>query len=153
MARARQTALAPATPLFTIGYSGRTPATLVGALKAAGVQQILDVRSVPRSRKPGFSREALRAFVESKAIAYVHLPALGAPRELLDRKKGGATFTEIAPGYRKHIAGQRAALRQAASLARKRPSALLCLEKDAGECHRGILAARLGREGFRIEHL
>ena len=156
MARsAKQAALGDgaSVTLFTIGYSGRTPATLVSALKSAGVEQVLDVRSVPRSRKPGFSREALRAFVESKGIAYVHLPQLGAPRAVLERKKGGATMAEIAPAYKAHIAKQRAGLREAASLARRRPSVLLCLEKDASDCHRGILAARLAREGFRIEDL
>ena len=141
------------TALFTVGYSGRTPESLMSELRAAGVEQVLDVRSVPRSRKPGFNGKALKATLETAGIAYVHLPALGAPRALLDRKKGGASMADIAPGYRKHLATQRGALREAASLARKRPSALLCLEKDAAECHRGILAARLAREGFRLEHL
>ncbi len=139
--------------LFTIGYSGRTPKALMNALRAAGVAQLLDVRSVPRSRKPGFSGKALRASAEAEGLAYVHLPQLGAPRELLDRKKGGAEFADIAPAYTKHLSGQRSALREAASLARKTPSALLCLEKDPSECHRGILAKRLAKEGFRVEHL
>jgi uncharacterized protein (DUF488 family) len=139
--------------LFTIGYSGRTPESLMRALKAAGVTQLLDVRSVPRSRKPGFSGEALRASSEAAGLSYVHLPKLGAPRELLERKKGGAEMADIAPAYTKHLAGQRSALREAASLARKTPSALLCLEKDPSECHRGILSKRLAREGFRVEHL
>src|SRR6185295_12808227 len=99
----------------------------MGALKGAGVAQLLDVRSVPRSRKPGFSGKALRASAESQGLVYVHLPKLGAPRELLERKKGGAEFADIAPAYTKHLAAQRSALREAASLARKQPSALLCL--------------------------
>lgn len=139
--------------LFTIGYSGHTPESLMSVLKDARVKQLLDVRSVPRSRKPGFSGKALRATVEAQGIAYVHLPKLGAPRELLERKKGGAEMADIAPAYAKHLAGQRGALREAASLARKTPSVLLCLEKDASECHRGILAKRLAKEGFRVEHL
>jgi uncharacterized protein (DUF488 family) len=139
--------------LYTIGYSGRTPEALMSVLKGAGVSQLLDVRSVPRSRKPGFSGKALRASSEASGLTYVHLPNLGAPRELLERKKGGAAMADIAPAYTKHLAGQPSALREAASLARKAPSALLCLEKDPHECHRGILAKRLAREGFRVEHL
>lgn len=150
----KQAALSSEEPLlFTIGYSGHTPESLLSVLKGARVEQLLDVRSVPRSRKPGFAGKSLRASSEAAGMAYVHLPALGAPRELLDRKKAGAEMADIAPAYTKHLATQRSALREAASLARKRPSVLLCLEKEASECHRGILAKRLAKEGFRVEHL
>jgi uncharacterized protein (DUF488 family) len=151
--RAKQVSLASAPTLFTIGYSGHTPDSFVDALKAAKVEQLIDVRSFPRSRKPGFSKETLRTFVEAHGLRYEHMPRLGAPRELLEIKKGGAEFSDIAPAYTRHIAGQGAAIAAAAALANDRPSALMCLEKDAGDCHRGILAKRLAKEGFRVEHL
>ncbi len=139
--------------LFTIGYSGHTPGSFADSLLRAKVAQLIDVRSVPRSRKPGFSGKGLRAFVEARGIAYVHLPRLGAPPALLERKKGGAAFADIAGPYSRHLAGQRAALGEVAGLAQQLPSALMCLEEDPRECHRGILAKRLAREGFKVEHL
>ena len=127
--------------------------SLLAVLKAAGVQRVIDVRSFPHSRKPGFSKGPLSKFLEEEGIAYSHLPALGAPRELLTKRKGGLTFAQIAPAYRKHLAGQTKALDEAKRLARASPSALLCLEKDPKECHRGILAQRMTRAGFRVIHL
>ena len=47
--------------IFTIGYEGATQAELIAALEKAGVEQVIDVRAVPNSRKPGFSKNVLAA--------------------------------------------------------------------------------------------
>lgn len=142
-----------APAVFTCGYSGHTPESYASLVAAAGARRVVDVRSFAFSRKPGFSKRALQAFLESRGLDYIHLPELGAPRELLALKKGGATMREIAPRYRRHLAGRREALEALSRLAMESPSVLLCLEKDPKECHRGILAERLARSGFRVVHL
>jgi uncharacterized protein (DUF488 family) len=154
--RRRQTTLTGGSrlpTLHTCGYSGHTPASYAALVKAAGVEQVLDVRSFPYSRKPGFSKKALEAFLRNQGIGYVHIPELGAPRALLTKKKAGSTMAQIAPAYRRHLAGQGAALEESMARARDRPSVLLCLEKDPKECHRGILAQRFAKKGFRVLHL
>jgi len=45
--------------VFTIGYEQTTVAELIAALKAAGVERVVDVRALPLSRRPGFSKTAL----------------------------------------------------------------------------------------------
>jgi len=118
----------PETPvIFTCGYSGHTPESYLALVSAAGAKQVIDVRSFPFSRKPGFSKAALAKFLESNGLTYVHLPALGAPRALLKQKKSGSTMKQIAPAYRQHLAGQTPALREAERLALDTPSVLLCL--------------------------
>lgn len=139
--------------VFTAGYSGHTPASFAVLLRGAGVKQVLDVRSFPHSRKPGFSKAPLEAFLQREKLHYVHLPALGAPHALLSQKKGGATMAEIAPAYARHLAGQSPAFEEAVGLATTKPSVLLCLEKDPNECHRGILAKSFAKKGFRVVHL
>ena len=52
---------------------------LIAALQAAGVEQVIDVRAVPLSRKPGFSKNVLAAGLKEAGIDYVHLKALGTP--------------------------------------------------------------------------
>ena len=49
----------PAMHIFTIGYEGATQAALIAALQAAGVRLLADVRAVPLSRRPGFSKNIL----------------------------------------------------------------------------------------------
>lgn len=139
--------------MWTLGYSGHTPDSFLASVQAARIRCVVDVRSVPFSRKPGFSKRALSASLEAAGVRYEHRPELGASRELLQRKKGGATFSEIAKNYRASLARKGPALDALGELVRGQRSALMCLEKDAGECHRGILAAALARRGFRVVHL
>jgi uncharacterized protein (DUF488 family) len=67
--------------IFTIGYEGTTVGEFLAALKAAGVQRLIDVRAVPNSRRPGFSKTPLRNALAEAGIDYVHLRALGTPSD------------------------------------------------------------------------
>jgi hypothetical protein len=67
--------------IFTIGYEGTTMADFLAALKEAGVRQLIDVRAVASSRRPGFSKTALRNSLAEEGIGYVHLRALGTPAD------------------------------------------------------------------------
>jgi uncharacterized protein (DUF488 family) len=139
--------------VWTVGYSGHTPKSFIEAVRQSGVHRVVDVRSVPFSRKPGFSKRALSQALEAAGIGYIHMPELGASRELLARRKGGAPFAAIARDYKARLSNRRGALDALGDLLRDRPSALMCLEKDPSQCHRGILAATLARRGFRVVHL
>lgn len=138
--------------LFTIGYQGATQAELVATLKAAGVEQVIDVRAVPLSRKPGFSKNVLAAGLKDAGVGYVHLKALGTPpagREAA-HKGDRATFARI-------YAGQLdlpEAIVQAGemlALAAEKPSALLCFERDPAECHRTLLIAAVAPDAEVVD--
>ena len=67
--------------VFTIGHSTRPAKELVDILLANGVARLVDIRSIPRSRKnPQFNLDALRATLQHAGLAYVHLAALGGLR-------------------------------------------------------------------------
>jgi hypothetical protein len=65
---------------YAIGYEGSVLEDFVATLRSAGVETLIDVRDVPLSRKPGFSKSALQANLEAHGIAYVHLKGLGDPK-------------------------------------------------------------------------
>src|SRR3569833_1006017 len=67
--------------IFSIGYEGTTVGEFIAALKQAGVQRVIDVRALPLSRRPGFSKSPLRAALEEAGVEYVHLKALGTPSD------------------------------------------------------------------------
>jgi uncharacterized protein (DUF488 family) len=123
--------------IFTIGYEGSTQSELVAALRAAGVARVIDVRAVPLSRKPGFSKNVLAAGLAEAGIDYVHLKALGTPpagREAA-RKGQWETMNRIyAAQLETPEAGADAA--RMIALAEEKPSALLCFERDPAACHR-----------------
>ena len=66
--------------LLTIGYEGCTIDDVVAELRGARVSLLIDVRAVPMSRKPGFSKRQLAAGLDEQGIGYVHLQGLGTPK-------------------------------------------------------------------------
>src|ERR1700761_3672848 len=75
--------------LLTIGYEGCTIADVLAELKASRVGLLVDVRAVPISRKPGFSKRQLAAGLDEAGIAYVHLQGLGTPKPGRDAVRAG----------------------------------------------------------------
>jgi hypothetical protein len=69
------------TKLFTVGYEGSKPADLFASLQANGITRLIDVRDVPISRKPGFSKTSLAQGLEEVGIGYLHLKGLSDPNQ------------------------------------------------------------------------
>jgi uncharacterized protein (DUF488 family) len=123
-----------------IGYQGRSQDDLVAALRAAGIEVLVDVRELPWSRKPGLSKRALAERLPREGIRYVHVPAAGNPRAI--RKSGGPSAAILAR-YREHVAQHPYVLDEILAAAAGAPAALLCYEADAAACHRSVLLEAL----------
>jgi uncharacterized protein (DUF488 family) len=141
--------------LATIGYEKETQAAVIGRLKAAGVEVVIDVRAVAASRRAGFSKTLLSASLNEAGIGYVHLRQLGTPKpgRIAARKGHVGEMHEI---FKAHMAEPAAQLElaKATELARDRKVALLCYEADAQACHRSIVAERIcDALGCEIENL
>lgn len=131
-------------PLATIGYERATQAEVIGKLKAAKVDTLIDVRAVAASRRAGFSKSLLAASLEEAAIAYRHLRQLGTPKPGRDAARKGR-IAEMRAIFEAHLAEPAAQLQlaEATELAGKTRVALLCFEADAAGCHRRIVAERI----------
>ncbi|MBU3076376.1 DUF488 domain-containing protein [Sphingomonas quercus] len=134
--------LSRAGTIFTIGYEGTTQPELIAALKTAGVARVIDVRAVPLSRKPGFSKNVLAAGLSEAGIGYINLRALGTPPAGREAARKGRR-AELAAIYAGQLATTEAAaqIEQMRDLAAEQPSALLCFERDPAACHRSLLVA------------
>jgi uncharacterized protein (DUF488 family) len=144
-----------AATLFTIGYEKGRLADVVAALKDAGVATLIDVRDRPQSRRPGFSKNQLAAGLEEAGIHYVGLKALGTPPEgrEANRKRQWERFWHIV-NDKLATAEAEHALQEAAAIAAKTPTCLLCYEADHRICHRSRVADILSaRHGFEVRHL
>lgn len=142
-----------ANTIFTIGYEATTMADFLAALAAAGVRRVIDVRALPLSRRPGFSKSSLAASLAEAGIDYVHLKALGTPKRGRDAAKKGdvATLTAVYDEQLDLPEAQAAAARML-ELAGEMPSALLCYERDPCHCHRTLLLRAVG-EGREVVDL
>lgn len=127
--------------LFTIGYEGASVEDLIATLQLAGVEHVLDVRELPQSRRPGFSKNGLAAALAVCRIGYSHTKQLGDPKEGRDAARRGdwETFRRVFEG---HLAldATKAALADAARVASSKATVLLCFERDPRNCHRALVA-------------
>lgn len=126
--------------IFTIGYEGATQGDFIARLRDAGIGLLADVRAVPLSRRPGFSKNILAAGLSEAGIDYVGLKALGTPPEGREaaRKHDLARLRRIYMGQLE-LPEAMAQAAQLLDMARERPTALLCFEREPACCHRSLL--------------
>ena len=139
--------------IYTIGYEAATMADFLAALTKAGVRRVIDVRALPLSRRPGFSKSSLAASLAEVGIEYCHLKALGTPKPGRDAaKKGDVATLEAVYAERLELPEAQAQAAIMLGLADEMPSALLCFERDPCHCHRTLLMAAVG-EGRAVVDL
>ena len=132
--------------ILTIGYEGASLDDFLSTLKAAGVQQLLDIRELPISRRKGFSKSALSAALTEAGIEYSHERALGSPREIRYRLREDGDLARFFSDFREYLD----------TLARTTTGAvaLLCYERNHAECHRSVVAEALARRAqSTVRHL
>jgi uncharacterized protein (DUF488 family) len=125
--------------IFTIGYEATTVSDFLAALTQAGVRRVVDIRALPLSRRPGFSKSPLKAALAEAGIDYVHLRALGTPAAGREAARKGRQ-AELERIYREQL-GLPEAMAASASLlglVEETPTALLCFERDPAGCHRSL---------------
>ncbi len=89
-------------PLYTVGYEGLSLPHFLDRLAQANVSRLIDVRELPLSRRPGFSKTKLSEALGDSGIEYVHMRLLGNPKPNRERYwsgdlRGGADV------YRRHL--------------------------------------------------
>jgi uncharacterized protein (DUF488 family) len=136
--------------VLSLGYEGLDLGEFVALLRRHGIRQVADVRDLPLSRKKGFSKGPLGARLAAEGIGYLNLRTLGAPRDLRQAKRAGMDLAAFRRAYARHLRDGKAELAKLAALAAEAPTALLCYERDAAQCHRIVLEQRLRRRGFTV---
>ena len=139
--------------IFTIGYEATTVGEFLSALQSAGVERLIDVRALPLSRRPGFSKSALSGALQEAGIEYFHLRALGTPADGRAAARAGRQ-EELQRIYAGQLELPEAVAEGAKmlALAAEKPSVLLCYERDPAVCHRTLLLNALAPSA-EVEHL
>lgn len=143
------------TTLCTIGYEGAALTDFVATLKASGVQRVVDVRELPQSRRPGFSKNAVRLALADASIGYEHRRELGDPKPGRDAARAGdmKLFRRI---FMAHVASPaaRESIGTLVELIHEERCALLCYERNPQDCHRKLLCDELSQlTSVEIRHL
>jgi uncharacterized protein (DUF488 family) len=140
--------------VFTIGYEGLDIDMFMSLLAEHDIDMIVDVRELPLSRKPGFSKKTLSNVLNISGREYVHMPDLGCPKLVRDRYREDGNWKRYTEGFLRHLKLQENAIVELSSLAATSTCALLCFEADPNFCHRSMVAKAVGDYcGARISHI
>lgn len=132
------------------GYEGREVQDLIGYAHQVNATVVVDVRLTPISRRYGFSKRRLSDALAAAGVSYLHLPALGNPR---DNRPGFAEPATPAgeaahARFRREVLSTevaREAIEQIEQLAVTTNLVVLCFESDQGACHRSLVLNELER--------
>lgn len=141
--------------IYTMGYEERSVEGFFNNLLKAGVQSIIDTRANPVSRKYGFARSSLSNIANKLGLAYSHFPGLGIPSGKRKNVESVADFRKLFKYYESEILpAHRNEIESVATQMRSTPSVLVCMEKEAVDCHRSRLAGRIAEiTGMQVVHL
>jgi uncharacterized protein (DUF488 family) len=132
-----------ARELFTIGYQGATIDTFIASLLANNINCVLDVRALPLSRKPGFSKAELARRLNLVEIQYVHFAELGTPESVRENLKATRDYSAFFRTMEAYLTKRREPIEAAYNYVSKHRCCLMCFEHFADECHRKIVAAKI----------
>jgi uncharacterized protein (DUF488 family) len=142
--------------LYTVGHSTRPIEELLTVLEEADIQLLVDVRTVPRSRRnPQFDGGMLSDELDSRGIAYWHEPAMGGFRQPTRGSLNSGWEHPAFQGYADHMTSGEfvEALDRLQAMARERPACLLCAEAQWWRCHRRLISDARAIRGWRVLHL
>ena len=137
--------------VFTIGHSTRPIDDFIHLLKSHGVQRLIDVRTLPRSRfNPHFDNTRLPASLRAAHIRYTHLPGLGGLRRPHRDSPNAGWRNKSFRGYADHMqsAAFKRSLERCLKLASVERVALMCAEAVPWRCHRSLIADALVVRGI-----
>lgn len=141
----------PRNVVFTIGHSTRPIEDFIQLLKSHGVQRVVDVRTLPRSRgNPQFGIARLPGLLRAADIHYTHLPGLGGWRRPRPDSSNLGWRNDSFRGYADYMqtSAFKDSLQRCLELASVERVALMCAEAVPWRCHRSLIADALVARGI-----
>lgn len=132
--------------IYTIGHSTHSLKELVDILEAHGVTQLVDVRTVPRSRHtPQFNHDTLTDELPQCGLAYTHLAKLGGLRHTTKDSINKGWRNTSFRGYADYMQTDEfyEGIEALLSLIKDKPTAIMCAEAVPWRCHRSMIGDAL----------
>jgi len=142
--------------VWTVGHSTRTADEFIALLRQHGIRTLVDIRTVPRSRRvPWTGIDALPQVLSRAGIDYAHLEGLGGLRKPRKDSPNDAWRNEGFRGYADHMRSRdfERALDELIGIAAHAPACVMCAEAVPWRCHRGLLADALVVRGVEVLHI
>ena len=142
--------------LWTIGHSTKPINEFLSLLKTHGIQQLIDVRTIPRSRhNPQYNNEALAKSLRDEDLSYKHMPKLGGLRKPKKDSINTGWRNESFRGYADYMQTDefQRALEELIAHGTSKKTAIMCAEAVPWRCHRSLIADALTIRGWDVRHI
>lgn len=142
--------------IFTIGHSNRTLEAFLELLSCHEIAQVVDVRTIPKSRKyPYFNEESLKKALKKEGIHYVHLPKLGGLRHTTKSSPNLGWHNLSFRGFADYMQTESfwEGIEELEELGKKERTAIMCAEAVPWRCHRSLIADALTLRKWKVFHI
>jgi uncharacterized protein (DUF488 family) len=142
--------------IWTIGHSTRDIASFISLLQANGIKLLVDVRTLPGSKRyPQFNKEALADSLGKSGIRYEHFPELGGRRKARPDSSNTAWRNASFRGYADYMetGDFHKGVKRLLDLADTNPTAIMCAEAVWWRCHRSLISDYLKARGIEVMHI
>lgn len=142
--------------VLTIGYEGCDIDEFVDRLKRFNVSRLIDVREIPLSRKPGFSKTPLSERLGDENIEYVHIKALGSPSFIRNKLKADSDYDYFFKAYSKYLSQNMEVVKEVYQFISDGVNCIMCFERFPEKCHRNAVANKIKEydgNGLKIRHI
>ena len=144
----------PMTTIYTIGHSTHPIDDFIGMLQAYAIGLVVDVRTVPQSRRnPQFGQQSLRQSLQGAGIEYAHRGSLGGLRTPAKDSTANAGWRNRSfRGYADYMQTPqfRGAVEELIELGARQRTAMMCAEAVPWRCHRSLVGDALLVRGIEV---
>ena len=142
--------------IYTIGHSTRTIEYFLAMLESHGIKEVVDVRTIPKSRKyPQFNQDQLKSSLNKFKISYQHLPKLGGLRHTTKSSINTGWHNLSFRGFADYMQTDSfwEGIEELEKIAKKTPTAIMCAEAVPWRCHRSLIADALTLRSWHVFHI
>ena len=132
--------------IYTIGHSTRTTEEFIDLLKSHKITQLVDIRTIPKSRhNPQFGQDELIKSLEEAEIEYVYLKDLGGLRPTVKNSINDAWHNKSFRNYADYMQTDEFlnGLNELIKLSKNKTTAIMCAEAVPWRCHRSLVSDAL----------
>lgn len=142
--------------LYTIGHSNRTIEQFIDLLTIYGIKQVIDIRTIPKSRfNPQFNQDSLEKSLKDAGISYFQMEKLGGLRhsksDSVNLGWENLSFRGFADYMQTHEFLE--AIEQLKNIAVRKETAIMCAEALPWRCHRSLVADALTKQKWKVFHI
>lgn len=142
--------------VYTVGHSTHSLDDFVGLLRTYGIKQLVDVRTIRRSRhNPQFNADTLPRYLRNRRIGYRHLKELGGLRRARTDSPNFGWHNASFRGFADYMQTPEfaAAVAKLVELAKEKVTAIMCAEAVPWRCHRSLIGDALVVRGVEVRDI